>query len=117
LPELVRIENAGKTNLRMLVELRSGIPNYTNTPDFWMKPPKNSQEALNLIFDHSANFEPGESYEYSNANYLLVTKIKEKVLAIYNFQCLQKEIFNPLEVGAYRPDSRLPKYCQIPPGD
>ena len=32
------IENAEKITLRMLVQHRSGIPNYTNSPNFWMDP-------------------------------------------------------------------------------
>ncbi|WP_339902712.1 serine hydrolase domain-containing protein [uncultured Cyclobacterium sp.] len=97
LPELVgRIENAEKITLRMLVQHRSGIPNYTNSPNFWMDPPTNGQESLDLILDQAANFEPGEDYEYSNTNYLLLSQIKERVLEISNFQCIREEILNPL---------------------
>ena len=35
-PELEgRIENADKITLRLMVQHRSGIPNYTDNPDFW----------------------------------------------------------------------------------
>ena len=35
-PELVgRIENAEKITLRLMVQHRSGIPNFTDNPDFW----------------------------------------------------------------------------------
>jgi len=56
-----RIENADSITLRMMVQHRSGIPNLTNTPDFWVNPPKSSEEALERIFDLPANFEPGKS--------------------------------------------------------
>jgi len=40
-PELVgRIENAEKITLRMMVQHRSGIPNYTDHPGFWENPPE-----------------------------------------------------------------------------
>ena len=71
LPELLgRIENSEKITLRMMVQHRSGIPNLTDTPNFWEDPPKSSKEALELVLDLPANFEPGEDYEYSNTNYL-----------------------------------------------
>ncbi|MDX5437203.1 MAG: beta-lactamase family protein, partial [Pontibacter sp.] len=76
LPELVgRIENAEKITLRMMVQHRSGIPNLTDTPNFWTNPPKTSEEALARVLDLPANFEPGEDYEYSNTNYLLLSEI------------------------------------------
>ncbi|XFE73912.1 serine hydrolase domain-containing protein [Algoriphagus halophilus] len=33
-----RIEHADQITLRMLVQHRSGIPNYTNHPGFWENP-------------------------------------------------------------------------------
>ena len=44
-PELVgRIENAEKITLRLMVQHRSGIPNYTDNPSFWENSPKSSEE-------------------------------------------------------------------------
>ena len=38
-PELVgRIENADKITLRMMVQHRSGIPNFVDHPDYWKNP-------------------------------------------------------------------------------
>lgn len=96
-PELVgRIENAGKITLKMMVEHRSGIPNLTNTPNFWIDPPKSSQEALERVLDLPANFAPGEDYEYSNTNYLLLTLLIEKVTDMSKFDYIRREILNPL---------------------
>lgn len=96
-PELVgRIENADKITLRMMVEHRSGIPNLTNTPNFWIDPPKSSEEALQRVLDLPANFAPGEDYEYSNTNYLLITLLIEKVTGMSKFQFIEKEILDPL---------------------
>ena len=48
-PELVgRIENAEKITLRLMVQHRSGIPNLTDTPDFWENPPEAVKKRLNL---------------------------------------------------------------------
>jgi CubicO group peptidase (beta-lactamase class C family) len=96
-PELAgRIENAEKITLRMMVEHRSGIPNLTNTPNFWTDPPKNSEEALERILDMPANFEPNQDYEYSNTNYLLISLLIEKVTGTSKFQFIKKKILNPL---------------------
>lgn len=96
-PELAgRIENAEKITLRMMVEHRSGIPNLTNTPNFWTDPPKSSEEALERILDLPANFAPNEDYEYSNSNYLLISLLIEKVTGTSKFQFIKKEVLDPL---------------------
>ncbi|MCH4824399.1 beta-lactamase family protein [Gramella lutea] len=97
LPDLVgRIENSEDISLRMLVQHRSGIPNYTDTPDFWVKPPNSSDEALQRILDLPANFEPGEEYEYSNTNYLLLSQIIEKELGYDSKRYIREAILDPL---------------------
>jgi CubicO group peptidase (beta-lactamase class C family) len=96
-PELAgRIENADRITLRMMVQHRSGIPNLTDTPDFWTNPPKSSGEALERVLDLPADFEPGEDHEYSNTNYLLIAEIIEKVLGYGNFEYIREEILIPL---------------------
>ncbi len=97
MPELVgRIEYAHKITLRMMVEHRSGIPSVTNTPNFWTNPPKSSKEALGRVLDMPADFKPGEDYEYSNTNYLLISEIIKKVTGESNFQYIREAILNPL---------------------
>jgi CubicO group peptidase (beta-lactamase class C family) len=96
-PELVgRIENADKITLRMLVKHRSGIPNFTDTPNFWTNPPKSSQEALERILDLPAKFEPDEKYEYCNTNYLLISELIESVTDTSKFQYIKEKILDPL---------------------
>ncbi len=98
-PELTaRIENAERITLRMLVQHRSGIPNLTNTPNFWTDPPKNSDEALARVLDLPANFQPGKDYEYSNTNYLLISKLIKKELGYDKFKYIREEILEPLEL-------------------
>lgn len=100
LPELIgRIENSDKITLRLLIQHRSGIPNYTDTPDFWATPTQSYEESLALILDKPANFKPGEDYEYCNTNYLLINKIMDDVLGYGNFQFIQEEILKPLNLN------------------
>ena len=96
-PELVgRIENADKITLRMMVQHRSGIPNLTDTPNFWAEPPASSEEALQRVLDLPADFEPDTKYRYSNTNYLLISMLIEKVTGEDVFQAIKKEILDPL---------------------
>ena len=99
-PELVgRIENAEKITLRLMVQHRSGIPNITDSPGFWTDPPKNSKEALELVLDLPANFEPDEDYGYSNTNYLLISEIIDKAVGYSHHQFIKEEILIPLELN------------------
>lgn len=99
LPELIgRIENAEKITLRLMIQHKSGIPNYTDTPDFWASPIGSYEESLALILDKPANFGPGEEYEYCNTNYLLINKIMDDALGYRNFQFIQEEILIPLNL-------------------
>ncbi|MCU4158091.1 beta-lactamase family protein [Carboxylicivirga sp. A043] len=99
LPELVgRIENSDKITLRWMIQHRSGIPNYTDAPNFWAAP-LGYEESLALILDKPANFEPGEDYEYCNTNYLLIGKIMDDVLGYSKFQFIQEKILTPLNLN------------------
>lgn len=96
-PELIgRIENADKITLRLMAQHRSGIPNLTDHPGFWENPPKSSEEALELALDLPANFEPDEDYGYSNTNYLLLSKLIDKVVGYSHHQYIKEEILIPL---------------------
>ncbi|MEP0005293.1 MAG: serine hydrolase domain-containing protein [Balneola sp.] len=100
LPELDgRIENASTITLRMMVKHRSGIPNFTDAPNFWAAPTQTYEESLALILDKPANFEPDEDYEYCNTNYLLLNKIMENILGYETFQFIQKEVLTPLNLN------------------
>ncbi|MBN4056971.1 beta-lactamase family protein [bacterium AH-315-J21] len=94
-PELVgRIENAEKITLRLMVQHRSGIPDYVFNPDFWDE--KSSKETLEYALDLPANFEPDEEYGYSNTNYLLLSRIIEKVVGYSRHQYIKEKILIPL---------------------
>ncbi len=100
LPELSDIiENSDKITLRLMIQHRSGIPNFTDAPGFWAAPTETFEESLALIQGKPANFEPGEDYEYCNTNYLLINKIMDDVLGYGNFQFIQEEILNPLSLN------------------
>jgi D-alanyl-D-alanine carboxypeptidase len=100
LPELVgRIENADMITLRMMVQHRSGIPNFTDSPNHWINPPKGNRENLELVLDKPADFEPNEKYRYSNTNYLLIGEILDKTLGYSHHEYIKKEILIPLHLN------------------
>jgi len=95
-PELKeRIENADQITLRMMVQHRSGIPNYTNYPNYWANPPQSVQAILELVLDEPSSFEPDQGYEYSNTNYLLISELIEKVTG-GKAEYFKIRIFEPL---------------------
>ncbi len=96
-PELAgKIEYADEITLRMMVQHRSGIPNLTNTPNFWTDPPENNEEALERVIGLPASFKPGDGYEYSNTNYLLLNMLVENVSGMSHFEYIKREILEPL---------------------
>jgi CubicO group peptidase (beta-lactamase class C family) len=71
LPELKeRIENAEEITLKMMVQHRSGIPNFTDNPAFWDNEKENSKDILYFTLDLPASFKPDKGYEYLNTDYL-----------------------------------------------
>lgn len=100
LPDLVgKIENADKITLSLMIQHRSGIPNFTDAPNFWAAPTESYEESLALIAGLPANFEPGDGYEYCNTNYLLINKIMDNELGYDNFQFIEEEILVPLQLN------------------
>lgn len=99
-PELVgKIENADRITVRMMVQHRSGIPNYTDSYNYWVSPKESNEEKLALALDLPANFEPGEDYGYSNTNYLLLRELIQKVVGYDHFQFIREEILVPLHLN------------------
>ncbi len=99
-PELKgRIENAEQITLKMMVQHRSGIPNYTDNPAFWEDEQRNGKTALEFALDLPASFKPGKGYEYSNTNYLLLRKIMDKVLGYNHHEYIKERILKPLKLN------------------
>ncbi len=100
LPELAgRIENAEQITLKLMLQHRSGIPNFTDHPDYpWGDPPKTSQEALEYALDLPAEFKPDEAYSYSNTNYLLLSEIIDSVVGYSHHQFIREQILTPLHL-------------------
>ena len=83
----------------MMVQHRSGIPNFTDNPAYWQNEIESDHEALNFALDLPPSFDPDEGYQYSNTNYLLLRNIMDKVLGYSHHQYIKDKILIPLELN------------------
>jgi CubicO group peptidase (beta-lactamase class C family) len=90
--------NGKNITLHNLLTHTSGIYNYTNLPKLYSMNEKdtNVNSVINLIKNLPLNFNPGERFEYSNSNYLLLTYVIEKVSGLSYDVYLDNYIFRPL---------------------
>lgn len=92
-----RIENAGQITLKMLLQHRSGIPNFTDQESFdWFTSHTESNVELQRVLDQPADFLPDANYRYSNTNYLLLGRILDKTLEYSHHLYIAREILAPL---------------------
>lgn len=100
LPELAgRIEYADKITLKMMLQHRSGIPNFIDDPKFpWANLPADVNGLLKFGLDKPAEFKPDNRYQYSNTNYLLIGMIIDKTLGYSHHSFIKKKILDPLKL-------------------
>lgn len=92
-----RIQYADEITLRMMVQHRSGIPNFTDQEGFdWGS---SSLDVMSLLMDKPADFKPGTDYAYSNSNYLLLQKIMTKQLGYPYTQYIKQDMLAPLGIN------------------
>ena len=99
-----------KITVDNLLHMRSGIPDYNNTPDpFWNISGEDAanqklsdvyfdrisdEEFLKALYQAPLGFEPGTQFEYSNTNYHLLAFIIEKVTGEKYCDYVKKNIFD-----------------------
>jgi D-alanyl-D-alanine carboxypeptidase len=88
--------------LAELLEMRSGLYNYTEAPAFSAsldrEPAKlwTPSELLAIAFQHPPNAPPGTTYEYCNTNYALLGLVAERVDGLPLTLSMQARLFEPL---------------------
>lgn len=94
-----KIEHADEISLRMLIQHRSGIPEFIDHPDFpWDNLPIANQDALAFIWNEPADFQPNKRYRYSNTNYVLLGAIMDSSLGYSHHQYIKTEILEHLQL-------------------
>lgn len=94
-------ENGDKITIHHLLTHTSGIPNYTNAPNFLKEKARNPYTPADFVKTFSSlplEFKPGEKFNYSNSGYFLLGYIIEKITGKTYEQYLQETIFTPLKM-------------------
>lgn len=75
------IPNSKSITIEQLLRHRTGLFNFTNAPEYqeWMEQPKSKEALLELFVKNGTTFKPGEQFEYSNTNYVLLSFIAETI--------------------------------------
>ncbi len=94
-------ENGSRITIHNLLTHTSGIPNYTNAPNFLKEKARNPYSPADFVktfWNLPLEFTPGEKFNYSNSGYFLLGYIIEKVTGKTYEQYLQETIFTPLKM-------------------
>lgn len=94
------INNSQKITIEQLLRHRSGIFNFTSATDFtsWMEDPISKEDLVKKIAANDNVFEPGEKFEYSNSNYVLLSLIAEKIENEYLAQLINEMVCKPCDL-------------------
>jgi D-alanyl-D-alanine carboxypeptidase len=96
----VDIPNSDRISVRQLLNMTAGLVSYTNLEEFvqnWPPILYSPQELIQFAVDAGGtNFEPGEGYEYSNTNYIVLALIAEAVTDKTYRELVQEKITEPL---------------------
>lgn len=96
------VPHAAEITVRMLLNHTSGIFDYANdegfNDDFITKPDKTwtPEELVAIGVSHGPDFLPGERWEYSNTNYILLGMIAEEVSGESIGDLVRENIVEPL---------------------
>lgn len=76
-----QLPNARKITISNLLNHRSGLHNFTDDSTYvtWTTQPKTQDDMLAIISKSPVDFQPNEKFSYSNANYVVLGYIIEKI--------------------------------------
>ncbi|MEU5841720.1 serine hydrolase domain-containing protein [Rhodococcus sp. NPDC047139] len=96
------VPNGDTITIAQLAEMRSGLYSYTFDPEFNAvldrEPDKawTQEELLQIAFSHPVEFPPGEQFEYSNTNTVLLGLVVEELTGMPIADAFEERIFTPL---------------------
>jgi D-alanyl-D-alanine carboxypeptidase len=112
-----RIPNAAAITVRHLMTHTSGVMRYefkeAFTVDLSAQPDKHwlPQELLAYVLDEEASFAPGEGWEYSDTNFILLGVILEEITGRPCYGLIQERILGPLALV-----NTVPSNSRVIPG-
>jgi D-alanyl-D-alanine carboxypeptidase len=89
-----KVPNAKLITISDMLSHRSGIFNFTNNSEYmlWNATPHTHEQMLDIIIKGGSSFKPGAKADYSNANYVLLGYIIEKITGHTYKEELEKRI-------------------------
>lgn len=96
-----RKDTGDKITVHQLLNHTSGIPSYTNQPNFFAEVSRNPYSVADFVKKYASGdleFEPGSKFSYNNSGYFLLGAIVEKVSGKSYEKILKEKIFEPLEM-------------------
>jgi D-alanyl-D-alanine carboxypeptidase len=116
-PWFSRLPNASRITVRQLMNHTSGLVRYELNPkftaDLTANPDKvwTPEDRLAYLFDTAAPFAPGEGWDYSDTNYIVLGMIVERAGGASYYDQLRKRILQPLGL-----DGTIPVESRTVPG-
>jgi len=110
------VPNGDQITIANLSEMRSGLYSYSfdttfnNTLDQQPQKVWTPQELVDIAFSHPVNSPPGQEFNYSNTNIILLGMVIEKLTGMTASEAFQERIFSPLGLK----DTSLPLDSDIP---
>jgi D-alanyl-D-alanine carboxypeptidase len=107
------VPNGENVTVRMLLNHTSGLFNYIADPGYYQRMEQDPQhvstarELLDLAFSHAPDFAPGQGWNYSNTNYVLLGELLRAVTGRSMPELVRQRIAGPLGLTrTYYPDPR-----------
>ncbi len=94
-----REDTGGKVTIHHLLTHTSGIPSYTNLPNFTAevsRDPYGVEEFVKKYCSGDLEFEPGARFNYNNSGYFILGAVIEKITGQPYEKVLREKIFKPL---------------------
>ncbi|MFK0239101.1 serine hydrolase domain-containing protein [Streptomyces vinaceus] len=97
-----RVPNGDAITIANLSEMRSGLPSYSLDREFNKTLDENPgkawkpQDLLEIAYKYPNKFKPGEKFDYSNTNIILLGLVIEKITGESLSDAFNKRIFQPL---------------------
>jgi CubicO group peptidase (beta-lactamase class C family) len=90
--------NGRRITIMQLLQHSSGIPNYTDLPNFheWKLRPHTTEQMIGRFSELPLEFEPGEDFSPTNSGYFLLGAIIEKKSGMSYAEYMQRYVFEPL---------------------